>query len=107
MTTYNGQSVDPNLQARQLEGFYEEHPIVKESFVDNSLQISVRKCPQTFEYLLQMETDLPGEVLVHWGVCRDDSRNWEAPAGPYPPNTTTFKKKALRTLLQVFSFLQC
>ncbi|CAM8912765.1 unnamed protein product [Rhodiola kirilowii] len=97
--TDRGQSVDHNWQAGQLEGLYEEHAIVKESFIDNSLTVLARKCPQTSEYILQMETDLSGEVVVHWGVCRDDS-SWEIPAGPFPPNTTTFKKKALRTLLQ-------
>ncbi|KAL9665470.1 hypothetical protein QQ045_020890 [Rhodiola kirilowii] len=94
------QSVDPNQQVRQLEGFYEEHSIVKESFTDNSLIVSVRKCPETFKHVLQVETDLPGNVVIQWGVCRNDSRHWELPVGPYPPNTTEFKKKALRTLLQ-------
>lgn len=99
--TGGSQSKDPNGQVRLLEGFYEEHSIVKETFNDNSLVVSVRKCHKTFKHLLQVETDLPGNVVVHWGVCRDDSRNWEIPVGPYPPNTTEFKKKALRTLLQV------
>uniref|UniRef100_A0A7N0ULS4 1,4-alpha-D-glucan glucanohydrolase n=1 Tax=Kalanchoe fedtschenkoi TaxID=63787 RepID=A0A7N0ULS4_KALFE len=99
-TTEGGQSVDTKRRARQLEGFYEEHSIVKESYVDNSLTVSVRECPQTFKHLVQVETDYTGDVVVHWGVCRDDTRSWKLPEGPYPPNTTPFKKKALRTLLQ-------
>lgn len=84
-----------------MEGFYEELPIVKEVAVDNSISVSVKKCPETTKYLLYLESDLPGDVVVHWGACRDDTRKWEIPAAPHPPETTVFKNKALRTLLQV------
>ncbi|KAJ4711277.1 Alpha-amylase [Melia azedarach] len=87
-------------EKRVLEGFYEELPIAKEVVIDNSVTVSVRKCLQTAKNLLYLETDLPGDVVVHWGVCRDDSKKWEIPSPPYPPETIEFKNKALRTLLQ-------
>ena len=94
-------TLDPGQEKRTLEGFYEELPIAKKVAVNNSVSISVRKCPDTAKSLLYMETDLLGDVVVHWGVCRDDAKNWELPASPYPPDTVIFKAKALRTLLQV------
>ncbi|XP_052172660.1 alpha-amylase 3, chloroplastic isoform X2 [Diospyros lotus] len=84
----------------RLEGFYEEHPIVKEVLTGNSVNVSVRKCPDAAKNLLHIETDLPGEVLLHWGVCKDNSYKWEIPAEPYPAGTIVFKNKALRTLLK-------
>lgn len=92
-------------EKRVLEGFYEELPIAKEVVIDNSVTVSVRKCLQTAKNLLYLETDLPGDVVVHWGVCRDDSKKWEIPSPPYPPETIEFKNKALRTLLQVRTVL--
>lgn len=65
------------------------------------MSVSVRQCPDTAKNILYLETDLPGDVVVHWGVCRDDAKNWEIPAAPHPPETTVFKNKALRTLLKV------
>ncbi|WCJ32490.1 alpha-amylase-like 3 [Euphorbia peplus] len=91
---------DAKQKNRQLEGFYEELSISKQVAVQNSVTVSVTKCPKTAKNLLYLETDLPGEVVVHWGVCRDDAKNWEVPAGPYPTETTLFKNKALRTLLK-------
>ncbi|KAF8021518.1 hypothetical protein BT93_G1840 [Corymbia citriodora subsp. variegata] len=83
-----------------LEGFYEELAIVKAISIQNSVNVSVKICPKTAKTLVYLETDLPGDVIVHWGVCRDDSKKWEIPAAPYPPETKIFKNKALRTLLQ-------
>ncbi|XP_065863071.1 alpha-amylase 3, chloroplastic [Euphorbia lathyris] len=91
---------DAKQKNRQLEGFYEELSISKQIAVQNSVTVSVTKCPKTDKNLLYLETDLPGEVVVHWGVCRDDAKNWEIPAGPYPAETTVFKNKALRTRLK-------
>ncbi|CAN1196917.1 Alpha-amylase 3, chloroplastic [Linum perenne] len=84
---------------RKLEGIYEELPITKHIAIDNSVTVSVRKCPETSKNLLHLETDLPAAV-VHWGVCRDDTKDWEIPPGPHPPGTIIFKEKALRTSLQ-------
>lgn len=89
----------------RFEGFYEEHTIVKETLADNSVSVSVRRSPDPAKNLLYMETDLPGDVIVHWGVCKNDSRNWELPDEPYPLDTIAFKKNALRTRLQVYIYL--
>ncbi|KAJ9172160.1 hypothetical protein P3X46_015432 [Hevea brasiliensis] len=96
----SSESKGATQENRQVEGFYEEHPIAKQVVIQNSATVSVTKCPKTAKNLLYLETDLPGKVVVHWGVCRDDAKNWEIPAGPYPPETTVFKNKALRTPLQ-------
>lgn len=90
----------PNQKKKSLEGFYEEHSIVREVLISNSVTVSVRKCPEMAKNLLYMETDLPGDVVVHWGVCKDDGKKWEIPAEPYPAETIVFKNKALRTLLK-------
>lgn len=97
----SSESSELKQENKHLEGFYEELPIVKEIIIENTVSVSVRKCPETAQTLLNLETDLTGDVVVHWGVCRDDSKNWEIPAEPYPPETIVFKNKALRTLLQV------
>ncbi|KAL9424111.1 hypothetical protein AB3S75_036064 [Citrus x aurantiifolia] len=96
----SSESSELKQENKHLEGFYEELPIVKEIIIENTVSVSVRKCPETAKTLLNLETDLTGDVVVHWGVCRDDSKNWEIPAEPYPPETIVFKNKALRTLLQ-------
>ncbi|KAF4358054.1 hypothetical protein G4B88_009617 [Cannabis sativa] len=93
-------SIEPIKEKKILEGFYEEIPIAKKVDVHNSITVSVRKCPDTEKILLSMETDILGNVVVHWGVCTDDAKNWELPSSPYPPDTVIFKDKALRTLLQ-------
>lgn len=94
-------SKDAKQENKHVQGFYQEQPITKQVVIQNSATVSVTKCFKTAKNLLYLETDLPGEVVVHWGVCRDDAKNWEISAGPYPPETTVFKNRALRTLLQV------
>ncbi|KAL0408668.1 UNVERIFIED_CONTAM: Alpha-amylase 3, chloroplastic [Sesamum radiatum] len=89
-----------SLQKRPLQSFYEEHSVVKEIVSCNTVSVSVRHCQEKAKNILCLETDLPGDVVVHWGVCRDESKSWEIPAEPYPPETIIFKNKALRTLLQ-------
>ncbi|XWS34048.1 hypothetical protein CRYUN_Cryun21dG0005700 [Craigia yunnanensis] len=96
----SSESKDSKKGTRQLEGFYEEQSIVKEVSIGNLVSIAVRKSPDATKNVLYLETDIPGDVLVHWGVCRNDARTWEIPAAPYPPETAVFKNKALRTLLQ-------
>jgi hypothetical protein len=97
----SSRSKDPKQETRKVEGFYEELPIAKFAVIENSVTVSVIKCLKTAKNLLYLVTDLPGEVVVHWGVCRDDAKKWEIPAAPHPPETTVFKNKALRTVLQV------
>ncbi|XP_047330029.1 alpha-amylase 3, chloroplastic isoform X2 [Impatiens glandulifera] len=87
-------------QIRRLGGFNEEYTILKEVTVQNKVDVSMRKCRDTAKNILYLETDLPGDVLVHWGICRNDSKKWEIPADPYPLDTKVFKKKALQTLLK-------
>ncbi|XP_057543598.1 alpha-amylase 3, chloroplastic [Amaranthus tricolor] len=94
------ESPEPTLANKSLGGFYEEQPIVKEVPVCNSLLVSVCKCPETDKNLVSLETDLLGDVVVHWGICKNDIKKWEVPAEPHPPNTEVFKNKALRTRLQ-------
>ncbi|KAK7309571.1 hypothetical protein RJT34_06410 [Clitoria ternatea] len=93
---------DPKQTDNQLGGFYEEVPITKKVLINNSIRVSVEKCFESEEVkdLLYFETDLPGDLVLHWGVCRDDSRRWEVPPPPHPPGTVAFKDRALRTKLQ-------
>lgn len=93
---------ESNLKKRPLQGFYEEHSVFKELLIDNLMTVSVRHSKEEDKNELYIETDLPGDVVVHWGVCRDESKKWEVPEEPYPPETITFKNKALRTRLQVY-----
>lgn len=95
------ESGDSKQESRSLEGFYVEQLIAKQLCLDCSLSVSVRKCPETAKNLVYVETDLPGDVVIHWGVCRDHAQKWEIPAAPHPPETIAFKDKALRTRLQV------
>lgn len=99
----SSESRDPKQENNQLEGFYVEMPITKEVPINNSISVSIKKCfeLEMVKNLLYFETDLSGDIVLHWGVCRDDSRRWEVPPSPHPPETVAFKDKALRTRLQV------
>lgn len=88
-------------QKRSLQSFYEEHYIVKETPLDNSMNVYMKRGSEASSNLLHIETDIPGDVIVHWGVCKDESKKWEIPAGPYPANTSVYKNKALRTQLPI------
>lgn len=94
------ESIVPKKDIRQLEGFYEEQHATKEIAYGNLVSVAVKKCPETGKNVICLETDIPGDVVLHWGVCRDIAKRWEIPPGPQPPETTEFKNKALRTLLQ-------
>ncbi|KAI3846543.1 hypothetical protein MKX03_008225 [Papaver bracteatum] len=83
-----------------MDGVCGEHTISKEVYFHNILTVSVWKCPEGDKIFAHLDTDLPGDVVVHWGVCRDDPKRWEIPPGPHPANTIIFKEKALRTSLQ-------
>ena len=86
-----------------LTEFHEEQPVIKEVPVCNSLNVSVRKCPETAKSLIYLETDLPQSVVVHWGVCQGRNEKWEVPVALRQPDTEVFRNKALRTRLQVCS----
>lgn len=97
---------EPIQGKRCLQEFSEEHPIVKETGVDNFVSVSIKRSPETAKTLLYIDTDLPGDVVVHWGVCKDETKRWEIPAEPYPSGTILFKNKALRTQLQVCIYIK-
>ncbi|XP_028792557.1 alpha-amylase 3, chloroplastic isoform X2 [Neltuma alba] len=101
------QSRVPEQENHQLEGFYVELPVTKEVSVNNSMSVSVRKCSETAKNILYLETDLPGDIVLHWGVCRDDARRWEVPPAPHPPETEVFKDRALRTKFQPSDHGRC
>lgn len=96
----NSESESPKLESSQVEGFSVELPLTKEVTVNNSISVSIRKCSETGKNLLDLETDIQGDTFLHWGVCRDDLRKWEAPPAPHPPETVAFKDTALRTRLK-------
>lgn len=90
-------------QILTAEEVYEEYTIVKEEFVQNMLTVSVRNSPEPHKILVHFNTDLPGDVTIHWGVTgQNDRKKWEIPPSPHPPGTKSFRKKALQTTLQVF-----
>ncbi|KAG6429675.1 hypothetical protein SASPL_107727 [Salvia splendens] len=91
---------ESSLKQRPLQGFYVEQSVFKEICIDNSMSVSVSHCTEKAKNVVRIETDLPGDVVAHWGVWRDEGKNWEVPVEPYPPETITFKNKALQTRLQ-------
>jgi len=99
----------PEREKNQAEGFYEEVCVTKKVLISNSVTVSTKKCFQSgaVKDILYVETDLPGDVVLHWGVCRDGSRRWEVPPPPHPPGTVAFKDRALRTPLWVHNSLIC
>ncbi|KAL7611278.1 hypothetical protein Lser_V15G11522 [Lactuca serriola] len=95
----NSVSEDEN-RSDKLKEFCEEHSIVKETLVEHSMNVYIKKGSDASNNVLHMETDIPGDVIVHWGICKDESLKWEIPSEPHPDNTSVFKNKALRTQLQ-------
>ncbi|KAK6933072.1 hypothetical protein RJ641_035966 [Dillenia turbinata] len=77
----NSEISGSDMQNRRFEGFYEEYAIVKEVPVDNTLRISVNKCPETAKNNLYLETDIPEDVVVHSGVCRGQDFRYASKAG--------------------------
>ncbi|GAU37541.1 hypothetical protein TSUD_369890 [Trifolium subterraneum] len=97
----SSESENPKTENSLVEGFNVELSLTKEVTVNNSISVSIRKDSETAKYLLDLETDIPGDIFLHWGACRDDLKIWEAPPAPHPPQTVSFKKTALRTQLKV------
>eukprot|EP01018_Ginkgo_biloba_P011704 Gb_02250 [translate_table: standard] len=80
---------------------YEEYKLSKETVVENFVTVSVRKSKEKRLNLVSFDTDLPGDVVLHWGVCRNDSKKWEIlMQSQYPSNTTVYRRRALQTPLQ-------
>ncbi|PWA70799.1 alpha-amylase-like 3 [Artemisia annua] len=96
----NGNLKESVQQKISIESFCEEHSIVKETLVTNSMSVYMKKSSEASNHIVHIETDIPGDVIVHWGVCKDESKKWEIPSEPFPVNTSIFKNKALRTQLQ-------
>lgn len=99
----------PERESNQPDGFYEEVYVTKKVLISNSVTVSTKKCFESgaVKDILYVETDLPGDVVLHWGVCRNDTKRWEVPRSPYPPGTVPFKERALRTPLWVQNSLIC
>ncbi|TVU35324.1 hypothetical protein EJB05_17209, partial [Eragrostis curvula] len=91
---------DTGLGGKPISAFCEEYPIVKSEYVQNFVTVTVRKDNGTHKKLVEFDTDIPGEVIIHWGVCKDNTMTWEIPPEPHPPTTKIFRQKALQTLLQ-------
>jgi alpha-amylase len=92
---------DTGLSGEHILGFYEEYPILKSDYVQNFVTVTVRRDNESHKKLVEFDTDIPGEVIIHWGVCKDNTMAWEIPTEPHPPATKVFRQKALQTLLQV------
>ncbi|XP_020241868.1 alpha-amylase 3, chloroplastic isoform X2 [Asparagus officinalis] len=88
------------VQNSKITGFCEEYTILKEEQVQNSMTVTVKKSNEANKNLLHFDTDIPGNVVVHWGVCRNNNKHWEVPSKPHPPSTKILRRKALQTLLQ-------
>lgn len=94
--------LDPLRKHIYVSDFYEEYSVIME-LVLNSVTVTVRKSCHADENLIYFDTDIPGDVIIHWGVCRNDIKKWETPSAPFPPSSKIFRQKALQTLLQVRS----
>ena len=47
---------------------------------------------------IQLETQMEGKLILHWGVERQDKDGWALPNdGCWPPGTVAYKKRALQT----------
>ncbi|KAL8161546.1 hypothetical protein V2J09_013035 [Rumex salicifolius] len=82
------------------DGFHKEQHVVGKIPLENVVLVSVRKCGETAKNLVRIETDIPEEVVAHWGVCKDDQKKWEVPSLPHPPDTRVINNRALETKLQ-------
>jgi alpha-amylase len=92
---------DKGSRTKHISGFYEEYPILKTVYVQNFITVNVRENNGTTKHAVEFDTDIPGEVIIHWGVCKDNTMTWEIPPEPHPPATKIFRQKALQTMLQV------
>ncbi|BAS74024.1 Os01g0715400, partial [Oryza sativa Japonica Group] len=91
---------DKGSRTKHISGFYEEYPILKTVYVQNFITVNVRENNGTTKHAVEFDTDIPGEVIIHWGVCKDNTMTWEIPPEPHPPATKIFRQKALQTMLQ-------
>ncbi|XP_028556674.1 alpha-amylase 3, chloroplastic isoform X2 [Dendrobium catenatum] len=95
----NPDILDPLRNRIRISDFYEEYALITEEFVLNTVTVTVISSEED-KNLVYFDTDMPGDVIIHWGVCRNDIKNWEIPPAPFPPSSKIFRQKALQTLLK-------
>lgn len=91
---------DKGPSVKRISEFYGEYPILKSEYVQNFVSVTVTENSETDKSLVEFDTDITGQVIIHWGVCKDNTMTWEIPSEPHPPKTKIFRQKALQTLLQ-------
>ena len=48
--------------------------------------------------VVRLESELPGKLLLHWGVQRSDNDSWALPEeGSRPEGSVVYKSRALQT----------
>lgn len=98
----NGSEIeDANHSNQRGDGVCKEYKLSKETVLENFLKVSVHKNTEEKLNLVSFDTDLPGDVVLHWGVCKDDAKRWEILLqSEYPSDTIVFRRRALQTTLQ-------
>lgn len=101
-TLQNGSEIEDANTSNQIgDGVCKEYKLSKENVLKNVLRVSVQKNTEEKLTLVSFDTDLPGDVVLHWGVCKDDSKRWEIlHQGEYPSDTIVFRRRALQTTFQ-------
>ena len=92
---------DKGPSTKCISEFYEEYPILKSEYFEHFVSVAVTENSETDKSLVEFYTDITGDVIIHWGVCKGNTMTWEIPPEPHPPNTKIFRQKALQTLLEV------
>jgi alpha-amylase len=94
-------NIDTSIK-KPIVAYNEDYTIVKEEPVQNSMSVTVRKTEKKSDKnIVELDTDIPGHVVLHWGVYMDETENWHVPPPPYPMATKRLRKNALQTLLEV------
>ncbi|KAM0903723.1 hypothetical protein ACQ4PT_018488 [Festuca glaucescens] len=91
---------DKGPNRKCISQFYGEYPILKSEYVENSVSVTVTENSKTDKNRVEFDTDITGDVIIHWGVCKGNTMTWEIPPEPHPPKTKIFRQKALQTLLE-------
>ncbi|XP_051225703.1 alpha-amylase 3, chloroplastic isoform X2 [Lolium perenne] len=91
---------DKGPNRKCISQFYGEYPILKSEYVENSVSVTVTENSETNKSRVEFDTDITGDVIIHWGVCKGNTMTWEIPPEPHPPKTKIFRQKALQTLLE-------
>ncbi|KAK1666768.1 hypothetical protein QYE76_054927 [Lolium multiflorum] len=91
---------DKGPNRKCISQFYGEYPILKSEYVENSVSVTVTENSETDKSRVEFDTDITGDVIIHWGVCKGNTMTWEIPPEPHPPKTKIFGPKALQTLLE-------